>query len=135
MASPSTTSAVNGAAGTASTPVANSGSAGDRRVRNIIFLQSFPTFFKQVLIEFVRGNNSNRYIKSSSGSNSRTLFSGLMTQKRSSGDAAAAARRQSWNEQKPAGGLLVYMWEKYVTCAWNSTSISRSQGFGGQTAD
>ena len=46
------------------------------------------------------------------GSNSGTLFSGLMNQKRSSGDAAAAARRQSFHEQKPAAGFIGKMWNK-----------------------
>jgi hypothetical protein len=36
-----------------------------------------------------------------------------MNQKRNSGDAAAAARRQSFNEQKPAAGIIGSMWNKY----------------------
>lgn len=48
-----------------------------------------------------------------SNSNSGSLFSGLMNQKRNSGDAAAQARRQSFNEQKPQPGVLGNMWNKY----------------------
>ena len=36
-----------------------------------------------------------------------------MNQKRNSGDAAAAARRQSFNEQKPTVGIIGNMWNKY----------------------
>jgi hypothetical protein len=49
------------------------------------------------------------------GSNSGTLFSGLMNQKRNSGDAAAQARRQSFHDQKPAPGIIGKMWHKYVS--------------------
>jgi hypothetical protein len=45
---------------------------------------------------------------------SGTLFSGLINQKRNSGDAAAQARRESFNEQKPQAGFLGKMWNKYV---------------------
>ncbi|KAF4633735.1 hypothetical protein G7Y89_g4375 [Cudoniella acicularis] len=46
---------------------------------------------------------------------SGTLFSGLMNQKRNSQDSAAAARRQSFNEQKPATGFIGKMWNNYTT--------------------
>jgi hypothetical protein len=45
---------------------------------------------------------------------SGTLFSGLINQKRNSGDAAAQARRESFNEQKPQAGFLGKMWNKYI---------------------
>jgi len=48
------------------------------------------------------------------GSNSGGLFSGLMNQKRNSTDAAAAARRQSFHDQKPQAGIIGKMWHKYV---------------------
>jgi hypothetical protein len=54
------------------------------------------------------------------GSQSGSLFSGLMEQKRGSQDAAAQARRQSFNEQKPQAGFLGNMWNKYVPpCSMN----------------
>lgn len=37
-----------------------------------------------------------------------------MNQKRNSGDAAAAARRQSFNEMKPEAGIIGNMWNKYA---------------------
>ena len=46
------------------------------------------------------------------GSNDTTLFSGLMNQKRYSQDAAAQARRQSFNEMKPTTGFIGKMWNK-----------------------
>lgn len=48
------------------------------------------------------------------GSNSGGLFSSLVNQKRNSTDAAAAARRQSFHDQKPQGGFLGKMWNKCV---------------------
>ncbi|RDW67772.1 hypothetical protein BP6252_09168 [Coleophoma cylindrospora] len=41
-----------------------------------------------------------------------TMFSGLMNHKRNSQDAAAAARRQSFNEMKPTPGFIGQMWQK-----------------------
>ncbi|PMD24867.1 hypothetical protein NA56DRAFT_642682 [Hyaloscypha hepaticicola] len=49
------------------------------------------------------------------GSNSGGLFSGLMNQKRNSTDAAAAARRQSFHDQKPQAGILGKMWNSFTT--------------------
>ncbi|CZS91550.1 uncharacterized protein RAG0_02139 [Rhynchosporium agropyri] len=43
-----------------------------------------------------------------------TLFSGLVNQKRNSGDAAAQARRESFNDMKPAPGLIGKMWNNFV---------------------
>jgi hypothetical protein len=37
-----------------------------------------------------------------------------MNQKRNSTDAAAAARRQSFHDQKPQAGILGKMWNRYV---------------------
>lgn len=37
-----------------------------------------------------------------------------MNQKRNSIDAAAAARRASFHDQKPAAGMFGSMWAKYV---------------------
>jgi len=37
-----------------------------------------------------------------------------MAHKRGSTDAAAAARRESFAEQKPATGIIGKMWNKYV---------------------
>jgi hypothetical protein len=37
-----------------------------------------------------------------------------MNQKRNSTDAAAAARRQSFHDQKPQAGIIGKMWNKYV---------------------
>ncbi|KUJ22321.1 uncharacterized protein LY89DRAFT_574784 [Mollisia scopiformis] len=48
------------------------------------------------------------------GSASSGMFSGLMSQKRNSTDAAAAARRESFHEMKPASGFIGKMWHKYV---------------------
>jgi len=48
------------------------------------------------------------------GSNSGGLFSGLMNQKRNSTDAAAAARRQSFHDQKPAVGFIGKMWHNFT---------------------
>ena len=59
----------------------------------------------------------------SAGSNSGTLFSGLMNQKRNSGDAAAQARRQSFNEQKPASGIIGNMWNKYVSLRYIHSEV------------
>ncbi|EPE29241.1 hypothetical protein GLAREA_00401 [Glarea lozoyensis ATCC 20868] len=49
------------------------------------------------------------------GSQSGTLFSGLINQKRNSTDASAAARRASFAEQKPAAGVLGKMWNNFTT--------------------
>ncbi|KAN0122540.1 hypothetical protein V8E51_000866 [Hyaloscypha variabilis] len=49
------------------------------------------------------------------GSNSGGLFSGLINQKRNSTDAAAAARRQSFHDQKPAAGFIGKMWHNFTT--------------------
>ncbi|RDW73998.1 hypothetical protein BP5796_07440 [Coleophoma crateriformis] len=43
-----------------------------------------------------------------------TMFSGLMNHKRNSQDAAAAARRQSFNEMKPAPGFIGQMWQNFT---------------------
>jgi hypothetical protein len=37
-----------------------------------------------------------------------------MNQKRNSTDAAAAARRQSFHDQKPQAGIIGKMWNRYV---------------------
>jgi len=42
------------------------------------------------------------------------LFSGLMNQKRNSTDAAAAARRESFHDQKPATGFVGNMWHNFT---------------------
>lgn len=47
-------------------------------------------------------------------SQSSGQFSGLMNQKRNSQDATAQARRASFNEQKPAAGIIGNMWNKLV---------------------
>jgi hypothetical protein len=43
-----------------------------------------------------------------------------MNQKRNSQDAAAQARRESFNEMKPPAGFIGKMWNKYVLsiCRW-----------------
>ncbi|MCJ1243894.1 hypothetical protein MMC30_001091 [Trapelia coarctata] len=41
-------------------------------------------------------------------------FAGLMNQKRNSSDATAAARKSSFDDQKPATGIIGSMWNRYV---------------------
>ncbi|MCJ1309190.1 hypothetical protein MMC25_002847 [Agyrium rufum] len=41
-------------------------------------------------------------------------FAGLMGQKRASQDASAEARKQSFAEMKPAGGVLHNLWSSVV---------------------
>lgn len=48
----------------------------------------------------------------SSGGSDAGRFSGLMNQKRNSGDATSAARKASFNDQKPAPGFIGQMWNK-----------------------
>ncbi|KAI9795362.1 MAG: hypothetical protein M1833_007210 [Piccolia ochrophora] len=50
----------------------------------------------------------------SSGDSSGGLFSGLMSQKRGSQDASATARKASFDEQKPAQGVLGSMWTSFT---------------------
>ncbi|KAK0126203.1 hypothetical protein ONS95_007817 [Cadophora gregata] len=47
--------------------------------------------------------------------NSNTLFSGLMNQKRNSQDANAQARRESFNDMKPATGVIGKMWNSFTS--------------------
>ncbi|KAE8445025.1 hypothetical protein EG329_014031 [Mollisiaceae sp. DMI_Dod_QoI] len=55
------------------------------------------------------------------GSNSSgTMFSSLMNQKRNSVDAAAAARRQSFHDMKPASGFIGKMWHNFTTGSGSS---------------
>jgi len=49
------------------------------------------------------------------GSQGGTLFSGLLNQKRNSNDAAAQARRESFNEQKPAANFIGKMWNNFIS--------------------
>lgn len=44
---------------------------------------------------------------------SHVLFESLQAQKRRD-DPASVARRQSFNEQRPQGGFLGQMWNKYA---------------------
>merc|ERR1712093_683685 len=44
-----------------------------------------------------------------------TLFSGLMNQKRNSQDANAQARRESFNDMKPATGIIGKMWNNFTS--------------------
>jgi len=37
-----------------------------------------------------------------------------MNQKRNSGDATAATRKASFDDQKPAAGIIGNMWNRYV---------------------
>ncbi|PVH88429.1 hypothetical protein DL98DRAFT_648555 [Cadophora sp. DSE1049] len=46
---------------------------------------------------------------------SGTLFSGLMNQKRNSQDANAQARRESFNDMKPATGIIGKMWNNFTS--------------------
>ncbi|KAG9230441.1 hypothetical protein BJ875DRAFT_155054 [Amylocarpus encephaloides] len=48
-------------------------------------------------------------------SQSKSLFSGLMNQKRGSIDATAEARRVSFAEQKPTPGILGRIWNTYTS--------------------
>ncbi|CZR50640.1 uncharacterized protein PAC_00514 [Phialocephala subalpina] len=48
------------------------------------------------------------------GSSSSGMFSGLMNQKRNSTDAAANARRQSFNEMQPTTGFVGKMWHNFT---------------------
>ncbi|KAI9809889.1 MAG: hypothetical protein M1825_000322 [Sarcosagium campestre] len=50
----------------------------------------------------------------SSGGNTEGLFSGLVAQKRNSGDASAAARKASFDEMKPAPGVIGSMWNSFT---------------------
>ena len=45
---------------------------------------------------------------------SPTRFAGLMNQKRNSTDASVAARRASWDDQRPTPGFLGGLWNKYT---------------------
>ncbi|KAI4171296.1 MAG: hypothetical protein LQ343_004373 [Gyalolechia ehrenbergii] len=45
-------------------------------------------------------------------SSSAAQFSGLMSQKRNSGDAAAAARKASFADQNKAPGFIGGLWQK-----------------------
>ncbi|KAI4154785.1 MAG: hypothetical protein LQ340_001433 [Diploschistes diacapsis] len=61
------------------------------------------------------GGDKRRASTSSRGEpKSPTRYAGLMNQKRNSTDAAAAARRASWDDQKPAPGMLGAMWNKFT---------------------
>merc|ERR1712225_97838 len=44
-----------------------------------------------------------------------TLFSGLINQKRNSQDANAQARRESFNDMKPATGIIGKMWNNFTS--------------------
>ncbi|KAH7417093.1 hypothetical protein BKA64DRAFT_701880 [Cadophora sp. MPI-SDFR-AT-0126] len=44
-----------------------------------------------------------------------TLFSGLINQKRNSQDATAQARRESFNDMKPATGIIGKMWNNFTS--------------------
>lgn len=92
------TTAVKGGSGIESTPANNVG--GDRRVCLHLSPPAVLSFSSDVSPQ--------------GSSSSGTMFSGLMNQKRNSGDATAAARRQSFNEMKPAPGIIGKMWHKYV---------------------
>ena len=98
---------MNGGSGTQSSPASNIGAnVAGRRV--ILSLLSFP------FLSFRTKSSNHLPFHISQGSNSSTLFSGLINQKRNSTDAAAQARRQSFNEMKPQPGILGNMWNKYV---------------------
>jgi hypothetical protein len=103
MASSGRTTAIKGGTGTESTPANNIG--GDRRVRR----SPIPLLIH--LVSPISSITNELYWQ---GSNSGGLFSGLINQKRNSTDAAAAARRQSFHDQKPAAGFIGKMWHKYV---------------------
>jgi hypothetical protein len=49
-----------------------------------------------------------------SSKNSKTLYESLNKFNNPQGDAAAAARRQSFNEMKPQPGMFGKMWNKSV---------------------
>jgi len=61
------------------------------------------------------GTPANNIAGNAARRGSGTLFSGLMSQKRNSGDAAAQARRESFNEQKPQAGFLGKMWNNFTS--------------------
>ncbi|KAL3423922.1 hypothetical protein PVAG01_05669 [Phlyctema vagabunda] len=65
------------------------------------------------------GTPANNVAQGTNPSNRRasqegTMFSGLMNHKRNSTDASAAARRQSFNEMKPAPGIIGQMWNNFT---------------------
>ncbi|KAG4434732.1 hypothetical protein IFR05_009785 [Cadophora sp. M221] len=66
-------------------------------------------------IESTPANNVGADAARRGSSSSGTLFSGLMNQKRNSGDATAQARRESFNDMKPATGIIGKMWNNFTS--------------------
>jgi hypothetical protein len=112
MATSGRTTAVKGGTGTQSTPANNVGET--RRVCSLS-----PILFLNSVLQTEAVTNGSSTQGSNSGGG---LFSGLMNQKRNSTDAAAAARRQSFHDQKPQAGFLGQMWHKYVVRLTNLES-------------
>jgi hypothetical protein len=50
----------------------------------------------------------------SSDSSRPMMYQNLVNHKRGNVDAAAQARRASWDEQKPAPGFIGTMWNKFT---------------------
>ncbi|MCJ1376661.1 hypothetical protein MMC20_007905 [Loxospora ochrophaea] len=75
------------------------------------------------------GNNSNipeqlSNSGSSTGERRRSSgqFAGLVSQKRNSSDVSAAARKASFDDQKPAPGFLGNLWHGYVVALFTLLS-------------
>ncbi|KAI9755437.1 MAG: chromatin modification- protein VID21 [Chaenotheca gracillima] len=71
------------------------------------------------------GGTSSR--RRSSGGSNQGLFSGLVAQKRNSTDAAANARKASFNEQQPKPGFLGSMWHNFTKGNPNAAAGAASQ--------